>query len=222
MSETRDENGAQSLTAAHGGWDGVYRDLKPEELPWNAGGPDPDLVRLVESGAVPVGRAIDLGTGPGHDAVYLAQKGFKVLAVDIAPKAIDLARSNARTARMNVAIDFRVEDALKLSSPAGSANFVNDRGCFHTLDASSRELYARRVAEVLAPAGQLFLRTFSDKEPAGPGPHRFTRAELEAQWSPAFDFLELGEGVFEGPRRPQAYFCLLRKKPAPAKGPSRK
>jgi hypothetical protein len=50
----------QSRVGGRGGWDAVYRDLKPEDLPWNAGGPDPDLVRLVESGAVPIGRAIDL------------------------------------------------------------------------------------------------------------------------------------------------------------------
>jgi SAM-dependent methyltransferase len=220
MSEIENEK-PQGLLERHGSWDNVYRDVKPEELPWNAGGPDGELVRLVESGAIPVGRAVDIGTGPGHDAVYLAQKGFKVLAVDISPKAIDLARSNARTARMNVAIDFRVEDVLKLSSPAGSANFVNDRACLHTLEASSRETYVRRIGDLLAPTGQLLLRTFSEKEPAGPGPHRFTRQELEDLFLPRFDFLEFGDTVLEGPRKPQAYFCLMQKK-APVKGPPRK
>lgn len=200
---------ARSLIDQHGGWDATYRDLRPEDLPWNAGGPDSDLVRLVESGVIPVGRAIDLGTGPGHDAIFLAKKKFKVLAVDIAPRAIDLARANAKDSGVGVAIDFRVEDVLRLSSPGGSANFVNDRGCFHVLAPRDRQVYIDRVHGVLAPAGHLFLRTFSDQEPPGPGPHRFTRKELEDIFATKFEFLEFGEGVFEGPRKPRAYYCLL-------------
>lgn len=199
------------ILAEHG-WDGVYRDLAPEALPWNAGGPDSELVRLVESGTIQAGRAIDLGTGPGHDAVYLARKGFQVLAVDIAPGAVELAKSNAKQAGVERAIDFRVEDVLKLSSPDSSAAFVNDRGCFHVLTAADRKAYISRVHNVLAPGGHLFLRTFSDKEPPGPGPHRFTRKELEDSFSARFDFVEFKEGVFEGPMKPKACLCLLRKK----------
>ena len=203
---------SQGILEQHGDWNEVYRNVKPEELPWNAGGPDSDLVKLIESGTIPVGRAIDLGTGPGHDAIYLSNKGFKVLAVDIAPAAIELARANAKTAKTGAAIDFRIEDVLKLSSTPGSATFVNDRGCFHVLDADDRKTYVRRVGDVLFPSGHLFLRTFSDQEPEGPGPHRFTRKELEDLFSPRFDFLEFKDGVFEGPLKPKAFVCLLQKR----------
>jgi SAM-dependent methyltransferase len=206
------EKSDSSGPLGRGSWDAVYRETKPGELPWNAGGPDSDLVRLIESGKVPVGRAIDLGTGPGHDAVYLAQRKFRVLAVDIAPAAIELAKTNAKLAGVDVAVDFRVEDVLRLSSPVGSANFVNDRGCFHVLEARDRQTYVDRVHGVLIPGGLLFLRTFSDQEPPGPGPHRFTRKELEDLFSAKFEFLEFGEGVFRGLRTPKAVFCLLQKK----------
>jgi len=203
---------AKSLLVEHGSWDAVYRETAPDQLPWNAGGPDADLVRLVESGKVPVGRAIDLGAGPGHDAIYLAQQKFKVLAVDISPAAIELAKANAKAAGVGVAIDFRVEDVLKLSSPAGTATFINDRGCFHVLAAADRQTYINRVAGVLASEGLIFLRTFNEHEPPGPGPHRFTRKELEDLFSPKFVFLEFTEGVFAGPAKPKAYCCLLQKK----------
>ena len=68
---------------------------QPESLPWNAGGPDPDLVRLVKDGTIPVGQALDIGTGPGHDAVFLIQHGFNVIGIDISPTAVVLARENA-------------------------------------------------------------------------------------------------------------------------------
>lgn len=203
---------AKNLVEEHGGWDAVYRDLPPEELPWNAGGPDSELVRLVDSGKIPVGRAIDLGTGPGHDAIFLAQRGFRVLALDIAPRAIELAKRNAERANILKKIDFRVEDALRLSSPGSSATFVNDRGCFHVLSPDERETYIGAVCKVLIPGGLLFLRTFSDEEPPGPGPCRFTQKELEGLFSSRFDFLEFKAGIFEGPRKPKAYLCLLGKK----------
>ena len=79
-------------------WEDVYLKTKPEELRWNAGGPDPDLVRLVKSGRIPVGHALDIGSGPGHDAVFLIQEGFIVLAIDISPSAVKLARENASAA----------------------------------------------------------------------------------------------------------------------------
>lgn len=211
MAQSRDP--AQGIIEQFGSWDAVYRDMAPEELPWNAGGPDSELVRLVEAGTIPPGRALDLGAGPGHDAAFLAKKGFKVLALDISPKAIALARKTAKAAGVEKAVDFRVEDVLKLSSPEGSAAFVNDRGCFHVLAPADRARYLELIHRVLVPGGLLFLRTFSDQEPPGPGPHRFSRKELEELFAERFDMLELKDGIFEGPRKPKAYLCLLRKKP---------
>src|SRR5262249_6620438 len=148
----------------------------PEELPWNAGGPDSELVKLVESGKIQKGPALDIGTGPGHDAIYLAQNGFQVLALDIAPKAIELAQANAKKAGVEKAIDFQAGDILKIPLP--KTVFINDRGCFHVLTPKDQKTYIARVYRSLAPDGLLLLRTFSDKEPPGPGPYRFTRREL--------------------------------------------
>ncbi len=200
------------LIDKYGSWDDVYRKTPPSELPWNAGQADPELVRLIESQAIPVGRAIDIGTGPGHDAIFLAKKGFRVLALDIAASAIELAKINAKKAGVEVAIDYRVESVLKLSSPGGTATFVNDRVCFEVLDEEDRQDYAQKISEVLIPGGHLFLRTFSEKEPPGPGPHRFTREEIESVFSKNFDFLDFREGVLAGPRQAKIYVVLLRRK----------
>ena len=43
------------------------------------------------------GRALDLGTGSGYVAIYLAQRGWEVDAVDVSPRALELARRNAAT-----------------------------------------------------------------------------------------------------------------------------
>jgi tellurite methyltransferase len=54
------------------------------------------------------GWALDLACGPGRHAVYLAERGWRVTAVDGAPTAIELLRS--RSVRSNLAIDARQAD----------------------------------------------------------------------------------------------------------------
>jgi methylase of polypeptide subunit release factors len=41
------------------------------------------------------GRALDLGTGTGYVGLYLAQRGWQVDAVDVSPRAVELAQANA-------------------------------------------------------------------------------------------------------------------------------
>ena len=202
---------ASEVTGASS-WEQVYHLLEPSHLPWNAGGPDPDLARLVREGRIPPGSAVDLGAGPGHDAIHLAREGFSVLAVDISKTAVKLAAANANLAGLGGKIDFRVGDALKLELPAGSVSFINDRGFFHFLLPESRPDYLDLVRRGLKPQGRLLLRTFSDQEPPGVGPARFSRAELESIFSKDFEFLEFSEGVFEGPQKPKSFLCLLRKR----------
>lgn len=201
----------QGIVAEHGGWNEVYQKLPPGQLPWNAGGSDPDLVRLVGSKRIPAGRAVDVGTGPGHDAIYLAKHGFRGLAIDIAPAALDLSRANAEKAGVAKAMEFRGGNILDLSSPSSSASFMHDHDCFHFLAPGDWNKYIHRIHDVLAPEGYLLLRTFSDKEPDGPGPHRFSQRELESLFSLSFSFLEIKEGVFKGLSKPKAYLCLLQK-----------
>src|SRR5258708_39286009 len=79
-------------------WEDFYSRTAPRDLPWNSGGPDADLVRLVKAGTIPVGQALDIGSGPGHDSVFLIQHGFNVIGIDISPTAVKLTRENVSNA----------------------------------------------------------------------------------------------------------------------------
>jgi len=205
------KNREPGLVDKLGGWDKVYRELKTEDLPWNAGKPDSDLVRLMESGVIPPGPVLDLGVGPGHDAAFLAQKGFDVTAIDISPTALALARKTARAGGVESRIEFREEDVLELKSKPGAFSFVYDRGCFHLFESAKRPVYLDRIGRALKTGGHLSIRTFSDKVPPGPGPYRFTREELLGYFKDAYELLSLSEGIFEGPRRPEAWLALFEK-----------
>jgi SAM-dependent methyltransferase len=73
-------------------WDGRYR-TKPQI--WS-GRPNPQLVR--EAGGLRPGQALDLGCGEGADAIWLAQHGWTVTAVDVSAVALERARSHEKAA----------------------------------------------------------------------------------------------------------------------------
>jgi len=79
-------------------WDERYR-TRPRL--WS-GKPNPQLVR--EAGGLRPGKALDLGCGEGADAIWLAQQGWSVTAVDVSAVALERAHSHelAELARESV------------------------------------------------------------------------------------------------------------------------
>jgi hypothetical protein len=46
---------------------------------------------------------------------------------------------------------------------------------------------------VLKPGGKYFMLFFSDKDPAGPGPRRISKAEIEQTFSPLFKIIYIAD-----------------------------
>jgi SAM-dependent methyltransferase len=66
-------------------WDSFYEDAPAH---WS-GRPNPHLV--TDAAALPPGAALDVGSGEGGDAIWLAERGWRVTAVDISQVALDRA-----------------------------------------------------------------------------------------------------------------------------------
>ena len=142
------------------------------DMRWDRSEPESVLVRLVEEGRVPRGRALDVGCGTGTNARYLASRGYRVLGVDIAPLAIEQAA--AKVGDATDSIDLRHHDFLGDGLDAGAFDLVFDRGCFHVFDdAADRARFARQVAHCLAPRGVwLSLLGSTEGAPRDEGPPR--------------------------------------------------
>ncbi len=82
-------------------WDRRYGGT---ELIWTA---EPNRFVVEELGDLPAGRALDLGAGEGRNAVWLAERGWRVTAVDFSPVALDKARRLARA--RGVSVDWALE-----------------------------------------------------------------------------------------------------------------
>src|ERR1039458_1628475 len=65
--------------------------------PWEHEEAPEQLKDLTEEWAMPVGRALDIGCGTGSDAVYLAEQGWTVTAVDGVGQALSKARARAQS-----------------------------------------------------------------------------------------------------------------------------
>lgn len=68
------------------------------------------------------GRALDVACGSGGQAVWLAQRGFEVTAVDASETAVDLARATAEARGVEDRVDVKVID-LDAGIPRGLGNF---------------------------------------------------------------------------------------------------
>jgi 2-polyprenyl-3-methyl-5-hydroxy-6-metoxy-1,4-benzoquinol methylase len=65
--------------------------------PWDNGQVPEELSAFVEgSGALPAGRALDIGCGTGIQAMYLARNGWRVTAIDAVERPLERARARAR------------------------------------------------------------------------------------------------------------------------------
>lgn len=149
-------------TSAHTDFDELYRDGRtvnglPPLTPWDIGGPQPAVQLLVAYGAIR-GKVLDPGTGPGHNAILYASKGFQVTGVDSSPAAIERAKLNAQHAKADV--DFQVADITTLEGlEEGQFDTVVDSAVYHVFvdDEPAQSAYAAALHRVTKPGAKLFM-----------------------------------------------------------------
>ncbi len=182
------------------------------DTPWDTGRPDKNLVQVVSKWPIDPCGALEIGCGYGHNAIWLAEQGFAVTALDVSDVAIEKAKENA--SRSGGECNFRAADFLQETAPGTSFGLVFDRGCFHLHDTSRlRRSFARTVAEQLAQGGLwLSLVASADDPPRETGPPRRTAAEIVDAAEPYFEILSLTSGFFDSnrSRAPRIWVCLMR------------
>ena len=100
-------------------------------------------------------RALDLGCGEVADAIWLAEHGWTVTAVDISDTALAMARAAAVDRGLADRIDFQQHE-LTSSFPDGPFDLVSAQFLHSTLE-MDRSAILRRAAASLAPGGTLLI-----------------------------------------------------------------
>jgi cyclopropane fatty-acyl-phospholipid synthase-like methyltransferase len=191
-------------------WDERYQQQPVETMPWFYPELDDDLAQALDALGLRSGSALDLGTGPGTQAIQLAQHGFDVTATDLSDAAIRLA--SARAEIQGLKISWQQDDVLS-SQLTGPFDLIFDRGCFHVLPPERRQDYISTVAGLLKPGGFFFLKCFSQLQPGTQGPNRFTPAQIQSIFSSRLEVHSVSETVYQGTLDPlpRALFCVMQR-----------
>ena len=156
---------------------GRYWDQRYAEQPrmWS-GRVNATLATLVAD--VPPGRALDLGCGEGGDAVWLAERGWRVVAVDVSETALQRAAEEAEQRNLASRIDFRRVD-LSTEFPDGTFDLASAQ-FLHSLVRLERPSILRRAASSVTPGGLLVIVDHAQAPPWSkhvPHDHPFPSAE---------------------------------------------
>ena len=112
---------------------------------------DPNRLVAAEVEGLRPGRALDLATGEGRHAVWLASLGWRVVAVDFSTVGVTRAAARARHEGRHVA--FAAADVYALRLPPATFELVLC-SFFHPPPEQRRHLYPA-LAAALAPGGSL-------------------------------------------------------------------
>src|SRR6266542_6223000 len=108
-------------------WEVLYREQEIESMPWFNPELDEDLEKALDELGLRSGSALDLGTGPGTQAIHLARLGFTVTATDISEAATRLASEKAR--KEGIEITWEQDDILDTRLDR-QFDLIFDRGLF--------------------------------------------------------------------------------------------
>jgi SAM-dependent methyltransferase len=100
-----------------------------------------------------IGAALDVATGGGHTALYLARQGWRVTAGDISPRMLENARRLAGDE--GFAVETRLFPAEEIPFAADAFDLVTSRVAPHHFSSPSR--FIAEVARVLRPGGYFLL-----------------------------------------------------------------
>ncbi|WP_410769379.1 class I SAM-dependent methyltransferase [Fontibacillus sp. BL9] len=186
-------------------WDEFYED-REREIPFFVDVPDENLVSYFERSMVTAGNVLELGTGPGRNAIYMAEQGCKVDAVDLSANAIKWGKE--RASEKDLEITFMVQDVFSLDLADGAYDLIYDSGLLHHLLPHRRFQYIELVNEKLKPGGHFglvcFAPGFEDQGGAAEksdssiykvlsmqGGAAYSKENLEHLLSPYFELVEI-------------------------------
>jgi len=128
-------------------WDRKYSETG---LLWSA---EPNRFVVAELAGLPPGRALDLACGEGRNAIWLAELGWRVAAVDFSEIAI--AKGRERAARLGLDVDFVCADLLDYEPEPDAYDLV--LVLYLQIPAGERRLVLSRAADALAPGATFLL-----------------------------------------------------------------
>jgi len=171
-------------------FENAYKGEAPElglgtKPPWSIGEPQPEIAALIEQGKFR-GDVLDVGCGEAAVDLYLAERGFTTVGLDLSPTAIELATAEAVKRGLTNA-SFEVADISAFGGYDGRFNTIVDSTLFHSIPAEAREGYQQSVARAAAPGASYYVLVFDraglPNGPANPVTEDELREVVSKYWT---------------------------------------
>jgi ubiquinone/menaquinone biosynthesis C-methylase UbiE len=104
---------------------------------------------------------LDLGSGPGVNAGYMASKGFQVVGIDISERMVELAKNKYPH------VEFRLGDMTKLTFPADSFDGILASYSLIHLTKDAVAFVLAKLYEILKPGGLIYISIQSGNSAQG-------------------------------------------------------
>lgn len=140
-----------------GFWNEFYSN-REKGIPFFVNKPDENLVGYFNDGIMNSGKVLEIGSGPGRNAIYFAEKGCHVDAIDLSEQSIQWAKERAK--ERGVEVNFIQNNIFKVSIEEGTYDIVYDSGCFHHIAPHRRNNYIGLILQALKPGGYFSITCF--------------------------------------------------------------
>lgn len=175
--------------------------------PWFNEALDPDIIAVLEEHDKASGRALDIGTCSGYQAIGLAERGFDVVATEVSESALADAVRNGENSPAAERISFVIDDIADSKLETGAFDVIFDRGCFHSICCFAPDDFVAQIKRLAKPDGLILIKAMSIEEERFaqydtigskqlPMPYRFKHAELDGFFRESFSHCDIRESVF--------------------------
>ena len=170
-------------------WENVYRSKGAVNVSWYRPHLDRSLDLILQAGAGPDSRIIDVGGGASTLVDDLLVRGFLyVTVVDLSASALEVAKT--RLGERARGVTWLCGDITSLDLPPDSFDVWHDRAVFHFLTSEGdRRAYVERVCRVVKQGGHVVMATFGPRGPercSGLQVVRYSAEQLRDTFAPAF------------------------------------
>ncbi|MHC8514770.1 class I SAM-dependent methyltransferase [Sporosarcina sp. ITBMC105] len=138
-------------------WNAFYED-RDKKIPFFVNKPDENLVSYFENQFIQPGNVLELGCGPGRNALYFAEKGCTVDAVDLSEESLQWAEE--RAIEKEVSVNFIHKNIFELQLKEEAYDIIYDSGCFHHITPHRRMSYLNLLSHSLKPGGYFAITCF--------------------------------------------------------------